>query len=432
MNILNLNKRIIWVFFSFIACIVSLFLVASVYATNASEVGQDKIKIYLFWGEGCPHCESEKQFLNQYLAENPDVSLTDYEVWGNKANLDLLIKLGERIDTEIRGVPFTLIGDRHTSGYSSSITTAFIKDNVEYYRQNVQPDLVSEANAPSPSPSPLSEPLSEPSVDPTLSNVAADNTQEEDNRVNIPVFGEVNPKEVSLALLAIVIGTIDGFNPCSLWVLLFLISILIGLEDRKKILLYGGTFILVEALSYAAFMVAWLNLMLFVGFIGWVRTGLGMAALIGGLYSLRNFIKSGKNNGGCSVTNEEKREKMMKRVNKVTSERTLWLALAGIAALAFSVNLIELLCSAGLPAVFTQVLGLNNLSSVQYVGYVALYIFFFMIDDLIVFIGALATLRLTGISTKYSQYSHLIGGLIMAVIGLLLVFKPEVLWGGIG
>ena len=107
-----------------------------------------------------------------------------------------------------------------------------------------------------------------------------------------------------------------------------------------------------------------------------------------------------------------------------------YLALVGIVVLAFAVNLVELICSAGLPAVYTQVLFLSNLARWQYYFYILFYIFIFMLDDLLIFFIAMTTLRLTGLTTKYSRWSHLIGGILMLIIGLLLIFKPEWLMFG--
>jgi len=101
----------------------------------------------------------------------------------------------------------------------------------------------------------------------------------------------------------------------------------------------------------------------------------------------------------------------------------LW-ALLGIVILAGAVNLVELLCSAGLPAVYTQVLALNNLPWWQYYTYLILYIFFYMLDDLVVFAIAMKTLNLIGIDHKYARYSRLIGGIVILVIGILMLFKP--------
>jgi hypothetical protein len=106
------------------------------------------------------------------------------------------------------------------------------------------------------------------------------------------------------------------------------------------------------------------------------------------------------------------------------------LALGGIIVLAFLVNLVELVCSAGLPAIYTQILALNNLANWQYYFYIFLYVFFFMVDDLLIFIVAMVTLKMTGLSTRYARYSHLIGGILMIIIGILLIFKPEWLMFG--
>lgn len=116
---------------------------------------------------------------------------------------------------------------------------------------------------------------------------------------------------------------------------------------------------------------------------------------------------------------------MFARIKKFTHEKSFVIAILGVMFLAISVNLIELACSAGLPVIFTQVLAMNDLSTLEYWIYIFIYIFFFMIDDLIVFAIAVKTMELTGITTKYTKYSHLIGGLLMFIIGILLIVKPE-------
>ena len=173
-------------------------------------------------------------------------------------------------------------------------------------------------------------------------------------------------------------------------------------------------------------MVAWLNIAVSLNEIMWVRLLIALVALIGAFVNLKGFYKSVKNkDSGCEVVDNTKRKKLMAKIKKFTSEKSLILALIGVIALAFSVNLIELACSAGLPLIFTQILALNNLGLVEYMLYILIYILFFLIDDIIVFLIAMKTLEITGISTKYTKYSHLIGGIIMLVIGLLMIFKPS-------
>ena len=243
------------------------------------------------------------------------------------------------------------------------------------------------------------------------------------SKITVPILGQLDTKTISLPLITIILGTLDGFNPCAMWTLLFLISLLLGMKDRRRMWVLGTTFIVASAAVYFLFMAAWLNLILFLGFIIWIRVLIGLVALGGGGWNLKKYFKD--KDGGCEVTGDEKRRKTFDRLKEVTQQKNFWVAFIGIITLAFAVNLVEAICSAGLPAVFTQLLILNDLPTWQYYAYILLYIFFFMLDDLLIFIIAMVTLKMTGISTKYARWSNLIGGILMLLIGLLLLFKPE-------
>lgn len=246
-------------------------------------------------------------------------------------------------------------------------------------------------------------------------------------RFSVPVLGDIDAQSVSLPLLAVVMGILDGFNPCALWTLLFLLSLLLGMTSRKRMWVLGIAFIVSSAFVYFLFMTAWLHLVLFLGFILWVRLAIAALALAGGGYS---FLRGLKQESGCLVEGSERRMRVFAQLKEAISQRSFLLALVGIIALAFAVNLVELICSAGLPAVFTQVLAINQLLPWQSYALIGLYIFFFMIDDLFVFFATMVTLEMTGITTKYTRISHLVGGALMMVIGLLLLFRPEWLMFG--
>ena len=184
-------------------------------------------------------------------------------------------------------------------------------------------------------------------------------------------------------------------------------------------------FIFVSGLVYFLIMAVWLNLVLVFGMIKWVRLLIGLMALLAGGWSLRSWWKNRE--GGCEVVGEEKRQKLFSRFKAVTSKQSLVLATLGIAVVAVGMNLIELACSAGLPAVYAQVLALNQLPRLNYYLYILVYIVFFMLDDLVVFVIAMITLRAIGIESKFSRWSKLIGGVVMFLIGASLLFKPELL-----
>jgi len=388
-----------------------IFIFLALVLTNGGKAkAVDDPTIYFFWGKGCPHCAAEENFFVELRKDYPDIRISEYEVWNSAANRNLMSKAAKTLNINVSGVPLTIIGEKSFIGFTEGYTDGQIREAVEYYQ-------------------------SHPYADPLSGVVAEQNTPSDNNsmslleKIHLPLVGDINVKSFSLPALAVIIGTIDGFNPCSLWVLLFLIGLLLEVGDRRKMMVLGGAFILTEALTYLFFMTAWLQFILFVGFIAIVRIAIGLAALAGGGWSLSQLLKK-KDDSGCEVTGEEKRNKIFDRISKIAKQEKWFFALLGVVALAFSVNLIEMVCSAGLPALFTQVLALNNLSEFQRIMYLVLYDFFFMLDDLIVFIAALATFQLLGITTKYSRWSHIIGGVIMIIIGLLLIFYPQALMFG--
>ena len=190
----------------------------------------------------------------------------------------------------------------------------------------------------------------------------------------------------------------------------------------------GLTFIAASAFVYFLFMAAWLNFFLFFGFIVWVRILVGLVALYFGYRNIKSYFDDKA--GGCEVTKDEKRIKTLQKIKDITQKENLVPALAGIILLAFAINLIEAVCSAGLPAIYTQILTMNDLSTTQYYLHIIFYQIIFMLDDMTVFVIAMVTLNSIGIESKYARWSKVIGGVIMLLIGLLLILKPELLLFG--
>jgi len=521
-----------------------LIFIYLLFNINQALATQNNVNIYFFWGEGCPHCEKQKPFLEKLAQENSEIKVYSFEVWRSAENRKLFAEIGQKLNINIGGVPLTIIGDQSVVGYyNDQITGQEIKNKVNFCLNNKCPDPVGEIlglNSLEPIiEAPEKEPITEnrkeaeisdqvdlyffwssgcplctdqkkfleeikdkynnlkihsydlsakkenveiykkvitelsidtPSVPLTvigqqyfigwynqektgklieetiecaietgcpnivgalISSVTPETKPSATlipEKIKVPILGEIQTKNLSLPLFAIVMGGIDGFNPCAMWVLLFLITLLVGMKNKKRMWILGSAFIFASGAVYFLFMAAWLKLFLFVGFIVWVRAIIGLVALIGGIYNFREFFVN--KDGACKVTGGEKKQKVFEKLKIITQKQSFWLALGGIILLAAAVNLVELICSAGLPVVFTQVLALSNLSTSQYYLYMLLYIFVFILDDLFVFLVAMTTLRITGLTTKYTRFSHLIGGILMLIIGLMLIFKPEWLMFG--
>lgn len=403
----------------FFSVLFFVLLLSSIFIGNLNAIGEtsfqdDKVHVYFFWAEGCPHCADEKVFLDK-IKDEQNIVVHSLEVTKNPENMKLLIEAGKTLNADVSGVPFTVIGNKYIIGwYNEQTTGSRVLDAIECIRDGECPAVLGCF----------------------ITEVTPDDSDQEEcesdnaipEKINLPFFGEIETKDVSLPLLTIIIAGLDGFNPCAMWVLLFLITLLLGMENRKKMWLFGGVFIASSAFVYFLFLAAWLNVFLFLGFVFWVRLGIGSVALWAGYYNLKEYYTNPS--GGCKVTSGKKRQLIFEKIKKIIHEKHFAIALGGIILLAFAVNLVELVCSAGLPAVYTQVLSLSNLSTAGYYSYLLLYVIIFMLDDMLVFTAAMITLKITGVSTKYTRYSHLIGGIIMLILGALLILKPEWLMFG--
>ncbi len=366
----------------------------------------DTVDLYLFHSESCPHCQEERFFLDSLDEEyGSQLKIHEYEIFTSDENRDLLKAVSDMYDHNFRGVPVTVVGDKIIEGFANAETTG--QAIRQYINQCLSDGCEDKLGAY------LESQSQEPVIKPDKKEIP--------EVINLPLFGQLKTKSVSLPILTFVIAAADGFNPCAMWVLMFLISLLLGMENRKRMWLLGSTFIVASGAVYFLFLAAWLNLFIFLGFILIVRLIIGLVAIISGGYNLREYWL---NRPGCKVTRSQSRLRIFDKLKDITHRKSLLWALAGIIIIAFAVNLVELVCSAGLPAVFTQVLALTEMARWQYYLYLIFYIFIFMLDDMLVFVIAMVTLKSVGLSGKYSRFSNLVGGLIILILGILIIFKP--------
>lgn len=395
-----------------------LFLVICLFSfCNVVNAVSEKnlVNIYLFHSYTCKHCKEEIKLLDELEKEYDNIKVYKYEVNENE-NGELLKNISEIMGSKVTGTPYTIIGNKVFSGYDYENSKGRFKGAIEYYSKYGYEDKVGEYISSIPLPS-YEVKDTDPDVDEYISNYIS-------YKVKLPLIGEVKLKNLTLPLITVVIGLADGFNPCAMWVLLFLISMLIGMKDKKRMWILGSTFLLISALIYLIFMMSWLNLANLLISVVWVRVIIAIVSLVGGIINLRGYIKHRKVSG-CDVVDDKKRNKIITRIKKFTTEKNFWLAILGVIVLAISVNVVELACSAGLPVMFIEILSLNNLTAIEEIIYIVLYMLFFLLDDFVVFVIAMTTLSLTGVSSKYGNLSKLIGGILMLLIGLLLMFKPE-------
>lgn len=381
-----------------------LFIFFLVFISFTPINAKEKIHVYLFYTQQCPHCSNEIAWLDSEYENDEEVELIYFELSDIEHQV-IFNEVQDFLNEPARGVPYLVIEDEVFVGFMFGITDEEISAKIQNIKKGSYLDplgLITKTRT---------------------ENITGEKLQD-DKKFKIPILGEVSAQTVSLPLLASIMGLVDGFNPCAMWVLVFLITMMLQMENRKRMWILGLTFIFTSGFIYYLFMFTWLNVAMFLSKIKFIQTLIAVFACVFGLYSLYTFFKSYKD-VGCEVIDTNHRNKIMLKVKRITENHRLFISLLSVISLAVLINLFELMCSLGLPVVFTQILSLNNLNSFQTQAYLMIYLFFFVIDDLIIFFIAMKTLKIKGISNKYAKLSHLIGGMIMIVLSLLMLLRPE-------
>jgi hypothetical protein len=394
--------------------VVALVLLFAFCMAKAADIGgaeaatSPAVTIHHFRADGCPHCEHAGTFLSRYK-DISRINILDYEVKYGLAGREKFLRVVEAIGLQNASVPLIVIGDWAVVGYlSDEWTGAQIDMQILHCLSTRCPDSVTAI-------------LAGQDVElPIRINDAGALLPE---RVKLPLFGEVDIGTLSLPALTVVLGALDGFNPCAMWALVFLLGLLMGVKDRKRMWILGLTFLFGSGLVYFLIMAAWLNALLAIGFTAWIRIVVGVVALAGAAWYLYDFWSNP--DAVCEVSHSGNRQQVLGRLRRFVLEKHLWPAMTGVLLLAIAVNFIEFVCSAGIPAVYTQVLALTPMTAWQYYGYLLLYNAIYMLDDIALFAVAVLTLQMSGIGTRYARASRLIGGVVLAAIGLMLLFKPQ-------
>jgi glutaredoxin len=341
----------------------------------------------VFVRSGCPHCEAAKMFLAELQRERPSLQIAVYDLAENPAARQRLASLSTERGIADFGVPAFLVGKQLLIGFRSADTTgAEIRAWLDRRTQDNAASSVAEG-------------------------------------IKTDWFGEFRVEELGLPLFTIVIGLLDGFNPCAMWVLLFLLSLLVNLQDRRKMALIAGTFVLVSGVIYFAFMAAWLNMFLLIGLSHGVQIVLGVLALFVGAINVKDFFALHR---GISLSiPESAKPGFYARVRGILYAEHFTAAMMGIIVLAGLVNMIELLCTAGFPALYTQILTMQQLPTWKYYGYLGLYNLAYILDDSLMVTIAVLTLSRRKLQEHVGRWLKLTAGTVMVSLGIMLILKPD-------
>lgn len=349
---------------------------------NPAQPQRSTRTIEVFVRDGCPHCADAKVYLAALQRERPDLTVLLHPVDTDPAARARLTALFEAAGEWPPGVPTFVVGDRMLIGF----------DDADHQGRELRA-------------------LLDPAV-PAPRGASAGS-----------LFGGLSVERLGLPAFTLALGLLDGFNPCAMWVLLFLLSLLVRLRDRRRMALIAGTFVLTSGAIYYAFMAAWLNVFLAVGLSGPVRVGLALLALAIGAINVKDFIRPGL--GPSLSIPSSARPGLVARMARLRDTRKLPILLLGVASLAVVVNLIELLCTAGLPAVYTAILTQQGLSSAAHYGYLGLYILGYIADDSLMVAVAVLALGSGKLDERGGRRLKLLSGGVMLVLGMVLLLRPD-------
>lgn len=354
------------------------------YADNRQPPSVD---LEVFTRAGCPRCAAAAPFLADLQRERPALHIRMYDIEEDPATFERLKELATTHGVQIVGVPAFYLRGELLIGYRSAETTGM-------------------------------------QIKALLDQTPA---QREAETIEAPLFGPLSVHTLGLPLFTFILGLLDGFNPCSMWVLLLMLSMLASLKDRIKMVLIAGTFVAVEGIAYFAFMAAWLNVFLVIGLSRLSGILLGGLACVAGIINLKDFWAFG---WGISLSIPKvAKPGIYAKLRRILQAENLTGALVGTVVLAVLVQLIELLCTTGFPALYTRILTLRQFDRWTYYGYLLLYDLAYMLDDVLVLAIGVITLSQHRLQEKEGRWLKLLSGVVMLGLGVVLLFKPEWLAG---
>jgi hypothetical protein len=357
------------------------------------------VQLEVFTRPGCSRCAAAKAWLPALQGRHPAIEVVTLDITGDPGSRQYLGDLVRRHGTAAASVPVFHLCNRLVVGFDRPETSGRrVEALLDRWTQPCQQAI-------------------------GTNDEAAQPPAESDTAIDLPLLGTVDAQALGMPLFTLAIGLVDGFNPCAMWVLLLLLSILVNVQDRLRILAIAGTFVAVSGAAYFAFMAAWLHVFDWIGCLRPVQIALGLLAITIGSVHVKDFFAFKK---GLSLSiPEAAKPGIYDRMRRIVTAENLFGAILGAFTLAVLVNIVELLCTAGLPALYTNVLSLQGYSTPVRYGYLGLYIAAYMFDDALMVAGVVATLSRFKLQETGGRWLKLVSGVVILLLGGVMLFRPE-------
>ena len=362
---------------------------------------QDNVVIhfYFFWSEKCPHCLDALPFVKELAENNDDIQLHSLQLVGEEDNIRRYQYMAMKLGQSAQSVPAFLFCNSMRTGFDVQNSPSELRKDIDLCAKHLQEfgDLSS------------------------FKFNDAEHLQ-----IKLPIVGTINTGDInSLPVITLILASIDAFNPCAFFVLMFLLSMMLHTHSRSRMLLIGVVFVCVSGVMYFLFMTAWLNLFRVIGQLDVITWVAGIVSLLIGLVNVKDFFWFKK---GISLTiSDSARQSLFQRTRGLLSSSSVSGALIATISLALFANLYEFLCTAGFPMVYTRILTLSGMPEWKYYAYLLFYNLIYVLPLLIIVIIFARTVGAKKLQESEGRGLKLVSGMMMASLGMVLIFSPELL-----
>jgi cytochrome c biogenesis protein CcdA/glutaredoxin len=347
------------------------------------------VEVVLFWGEGCPYCAAERAFLDELAATRPGLVVREYEVFDDEVNQDRFRAMAAAAGIEARSVPTTFLGERVWVGFGSTTAAEL-----------------------------------EAAVDAALEGRAV--PEAGGAVVEVPLFGPVDVGDRSLLVGTVVIGFVDGVNPCSLWVLSILLALVLHGGSRRRVAAVGVVFLVVTSAMYGLYIVGLYGVLQYARFVPWIQRAIALVVGTLGVLQLKDVV--GAHRGPTLGVPERAKPGMYQRMRRLAdTERSLPVVLGATAALAVGVSLLETPCTLGLPLLWTDLVARADVAPPIALALFAVYLVAFLVDELVVFAVVLVTMRAVKLQERHGRALKLVSGVLMVTLAAVMIVRPTLL-----
>ncbi|EYR62325.1 hypothetical protein N866_09630 [Actinotalea ferrariae CF5-4] len=377
-------------------------------ATDGAQAGPEAVELVRFTGEGCPKCAEQSAWLAEQAPRFPGLVVVEHEVWADAQGRALFVRTGEELGFEASSVPTTVLGERVWIGWTDAIAEdlAAALDRAVAGR-SVQPGVYGTPGAG------------------TCSQEALACESGAGAVVDVPLLGEVDLGARSLLVSTLVIGFVDGVNPCSLWAISVLLTIVVRTASRRRVVAVGGTFLLVTAGMYALYMAGIYSALSVATHLAAVQAVVAVVAGVVGVVSVKDYVAFKR---GISFTiPDAAKPGLYKRMRAAAGQDRLGPALLATAALGVAVSLLETPCTAGFPVLWTGLLQQAGVPAGEAAALFGAYMVPFLLDEIVVVAVAVGTMRALRLQEHHGQVLKLFAGITMLALAGVIVVAPDIM-----